>query len=212
MSEKAKQMLILFAGAIAVSGVITLQVRRSRPTAPIVTQQAETVGQRAATAPPALAPAPVAAPTIATGLTPAVVAPLTIAAGLTPAPAIVGDATLPEQLAVLPAGAWGRNPFLTPEEIAALAPQPLIPEIINLPEPILAPLPEQVRVLPQYTVSVIVAGEEGAWAVVDSRVVRLGDRLGEETVSQINDQGVVLERAGETRQVRINRSDILAPR
>ena len=198
MSEKAKQMLILFAGAVAISGVITLQVRRSRPAAPIVTQQAETVGQTAATAPPALAPPPVAAPTITTGLT--------------PAPAIVGEATLPEQLAVLPAGAWGRNPFLTPEEIAALAPQPLIPEIINLPEPILAPLPEQVRALPQYTVSVIVAGEEGAWAVIDSRVVRPGDRLGEETVSQINDQGVVLERAGETRQVRINRSEFLAPR
>ena len=199
MSEKAKQMLILFAGAVVVAGVITLQVRRARPAAPIVIPQAETVGQTAATVPgPASAPAPVAAPAIA--------------AGLPPAPAIVGNATLPIQIAALPAGEWGRNPFLTPSEIAALAPQPLPPIIMNLPEPILAPLPEQVRALPQYTVSVIVAGEEGAWAVVDSRVVRPGDRLGEETVSQINEQGVVLERAGETRQVRISRSDVLVPR
>ena len=200
MNEKAKQMLILFAGVVVVAGVITLQVRRARPAPPIVIAEAEPAGESAQSVPPpALAPAPAAAaPAIATGLP--------------PAPAIVGNATLPIQIAAFPAGEWGRNPFLTPSEIAALAPQPLPPIIMNLPEPILAPLPEQVRALPQYTVSVIVAGEEGAWAVVDSRVVRPGDRLGEETVSQINEQGVVLERAGETRQVRINRSEVLAPR
>ena len=198
MNEKAKQMLILFAGAVVISGVITLQVTRSRPAPPIIGTQTEAPQETATTAPPPLTPLPVGAAPVATDLA--------------PAPAIVGAAAAPLEMTQLAPGQWGRNPFLTLSEIAALAPQPLIPAIINLPEPILAPLPELARALPEYTVSVIVSGEEGAWAVVESRVVRTGDRLGEEIVSQINEQGVVLERAGETRQVRINRPNTLVPR
>ena len=146
-----------------------------------MTQQAETVGQTAATAPPALAPAPVAAPTIATGLTPAVVAPLTIAAGLTPAPAIVGDATLPEQLAVLPAGAWGRNPFLTPEEEA---------------------MGRRGGTQGQ-TIHAIITGRGRSVAALDGRMVSVGDSIGDEVVVEIRRDAVVLERNGRRRILRV---------
>ncbi len=203
MSEKAKQMLILFAGTVVISGIVTVQVRRGGPAPPLVVSQAVSqTGAGVRTTPVSPGTAPTPAPPVAPS----------VGGGRTTAPDLIGAQTGESQRGALPAGEWGRNPFLTPAEIAALAPEPLIPEIINVPEPLLAPLPGQLRVLPQYTVSVIIAGEEGAWAVVDSRVVRPGDRIGEETVSQINEHGVVLESAGETRQVGIHRPDILAPR
>ena len=137
MNEKAKQMLIMFAGAVIISGVITLQVIRSRPAAPIVNTDAEAAQETAAAPPPpTLAPAPAPAET-----------PVTT--GLEPAPAIIGEATPTIETVQLPAGEWGRNPFLTLSEIAALAPQPLIPVIINVPEPILAPLPQLAAALPE---------------------------------------------------------------
>ena len=96
------------------------------------------------------------------------------------------------------------------DEIAALNPEPDVPIIVPLPDPDV-PAPALAPELPAYTVSMIVSGDKGAWAVVGSRIVRQGDRLGAETVTQINSEGIALEFNGETRVILLKRSILFAP-
>ena len=192
MSEKAKQVLLVVGGVILIVAIIAFQVWRARPAPPVVpAESASTPATDPAgeTAPPAL---PVAS------------LPTTVL----PAPTRSADPeTAVLEATEILAGQWGRNPFLTLDEIAALNREPEVPIIVALPEPEPAPPPE----MPQYTVSTIVSGDKGAWAVVGSRVVRPGDRLGTETVKQINSDGVVLEHNGETRVILLKRSILFVP-
>ena len=195
MSEKVQQLLVIFVGAIVVTGVIYVQVRRSRPAPPVRSAAALSEVEPATSVPPAIpaAPEPMGA-----------VQP-------TPGPALEATEE-PAALAVLmQTGEWGRNPFLTLGEIAALAPEPIVFDIVDIPTPVLTPPPAQADNLPDYKVTVIVSGENGNWAVIGSRLVRPGDRLGAETVKQINDNGVILELNGKTREVRIDRPGLIAP-
>ena len=94
----------------------------------------------------------------------------------------------------IPETGWGRNPFFTAEELAQLR-QPIEPTVASEPE---AP---GVVELPPHVVSAIVTNSQGAWAVINSRVVQVGDRLGAETVRAIESAAVVLESNGKTRRL-----------
>ena len=121
------------------------------------------------------APAPVAAPT-----------------GATPE----GAAT--ERVPIPPEG-WGRNPFFSLEEInKANAPPPQV--IVEQAPP---PVPAQPQALPSYSLTGIISGRDGIWAIVNSRLVQAGDQLGSETVKEIKDRAVVLESDGRTRELRM---------
>jgi hypothetical protein len=95
----------------------------------------------------------------------------------------------------IPASGWGRNPFLTTEEIASLnAPE-------EIPVPIEVAAPAEPSALPQHELTGIVANQDVSVAVINSRVVRVGDRIGVETVKEIKSRSVVLESQGSTREI-----------
>jgi hypothetical protein len=99
---------------------------------------------------------------------------------------------------LIPPAGWGRNPFLTADEIAALdAPEEpaLVP--IEVPEE----APPQPPAPPSHELKGIVANQEGSVAVIDSRVVRVGDRIGAETVREIRMRSIVLESENGTREI-----------
>ena len=194
MSEKAKQVLLVVGGVIVVTAVIVFQVWRARPAPPVVPAESAST--------PATDPAP--AGELAPPALPAASLPTVLPATVTPS---ADPATAAVEATEFTAGQWGRNPFLTLDEIAALDPEPDVPIIVPLPEPV----PVTAPAMPEYTVSTIVSGDKGAWAVVGSRVVRPGDRLGTETVKQINSDGVVLEHNGETRVILLKRSILFVP-
>ena len=141
----------------------------SRPPAPVVTG-AETTGAEIADS----APEPPGALPPGVDLAPA----LSLAQLDIPDVEPTQAEETPARETVFVPGEWGRNPFLTLQEIAAIAPRPE-PIFIDVLAPALPP-PAIAPDLPTYTVSVILSGEDGAWAVVDSRLVRQGDRLGTE--------------------------------
>lgn len=195
MNEKVQQYLVIFAGVIVIGGVIYIQVRRARPEPPVSATVASTETiPAAASLPPALSEAP--PPPIA-------------GVQLTPGPALEGIQLPTAETVLLQTGEWGRDPFMTIDELAALEPQPIVLEIVDIP-PVLRPT-EEPSALPDYRVTVIVSGEKGNWAVIGSRLVRPGDRLGAETIKQINPNGVVLELNGITRELRIDRPGLVAP-
>ena len=107
-----------------------------------------------------------------------------------------------ERNTLIPASGWGRNPFLTREEIEAAnkAPEPQIAELPG--EPAAAPT---LPAVPTYAVTAIIYGPNGSFAVVNSRVVQRGDRVGYETVKEIKSRAVVLEYDGRTRELPLRR-------
>ena len=193
MSEKAKQAVLVVFGVILIGGVIGLQVWRSRPAPPIVTAEVPANPASQEPVPPAVI-APPAQPTPA-GIPSA-------------APSLTGTGTEPAQAVSLPQGVWGRNPFLTLDEIAAMQSQPgqIIVPIMPLIE-----APTATVALPSYRVSVIFSGENGKWAVVNSRVMRPGELLGTETITAITDRGIILELNGQVREILIERPFGLRP-
>ena len=197
MNEKVQQYLVIFVGVIVIGGVIYIQLRRARPAPPVsATMTAAELAPESASPPPALAGASL---------------PESIAGRpLTPGPTLDANQAPTTETVLLETGEWGRDPFLTFDEIAALVPQPIVIDIVELPPPVLPPTVAP-SALPDYTVSAIVSGENGSWAVIGSRVVRTGDRLGSETVKLINENGVILELNGKTRELRISRPGRLAP-
>ena len=118
-----------------------------------------------------------------------------------PAPAV--PAPEPESVTTtpvnIPSNGWGRNPFLTIDEInKALQPPPLVAAA-----PVVRPVEPPVS--PSYDVTAIIAGSQGFLAVVGDRLVQPGDKLGQETVKSITRNGVVLESEGRTRELPLRR-------
>lgn len=105
--------------------------------------------------------------------------------------------------ASIPATGWGRNPFMTRDEIDAANRQPE-PEVVQVPVEVLPP-PPQPPPPPGYAVTAIIYGPNGSFAVVNSRVVQTGDRVGMETVKEIKNRAVVLEYEGRTRELPLRR-------
>ena len=100
-----------------------------------------------------------------------------------------------EQLTVWRAGmpAQQRDPFFTAAELDAMG-RP------RLEAPVAAAPPAP---LPAYTLKlVLMEGSEGR-ALIDSQVVQVGDRVGEERVAQILPDAVVLERGGVRRRLEL---------
>jgi hypothetical protein len=97
----------------------------------------------------------------------------------------------------IPANGWGRNPFLTIEEINKLN-QPDLPVAVEtpLPQPKVEP-----PALPTYAVTGIISGSQGKWAIVDGRMLRPGEHLDAWTLKEIKDRSVVLERDGLIREL-----------
>lgn len=111
---------------------------------------------------------------------------------------------------VIPSTGWGRNPFLTPEEIETLKqkPEEAIAETTTAAP---TPKPAEPGGMPGYSLTAVFSGGGGNWAIVDSRPVRAGDRLGIETVEEIKDNAVVLRFEERTRELRLKRLDEVRP-
>jgi hypothetical protein len=175
---------MLLVGSVVLAGIITYQVRYGRR-------------------PPS---APSAQPPIALPETSAQAGQPTPGLPLPPS-ATSPPGAVPAARIIVPSEGWGRNPFLTPDEIAKLNLPP--PEVVAAPpEPPPAPPP-----LPQYEVTAIIIGDKGTLAIVspNSRVVRVGDRLGLETVTAIKEQAVVLEHDGKIREITLKPATLDAP-
>ena len=153
-----------------------------------------TLLRRPATPPPrnarqAAQPAPAAASARALAPSvPGVEAPA--AAGETPAPAVppLQDEELAAWRATL--GRGERDPFFTLAEIDAM-------NHPSAPRPVTAPPPTPAT----YTVKLIMMQGNSGRALIDGRVVREGDMLGDERVVQIVPDAVVLERGRERRSL-----------
>src|SRR6267143_326883 len=66
----------------------------------------------------------------------------------------------------------------------------------SVPEP-----PVEPPSLPAYSVTGIISGDQGKWAIVDGRLVRPGEQIGTETVKEVKDRVIVLEHDGQTREL-----------
>ncbi len=155
---------------------------------------------------PLITPAAPASQSPATGQTQTASAPAAIAV-LVPLP----EPAVERQ--VIPSTGWGRNPFLTPEEIEILKQEPEEPvaDTTTIPTPIPTPKPTEPGGMPGYSLTAIFSGKEGNWAMVDSRLVQPGDRLGIETVEKIKDNAVVLRFEEKTRELRLKRLEDVRP-
>jgi hypothetical protein len=103
----------------------------------------------------------------------------------------------------IPSTGWGRNPFMSREEIEALNAPPVQEEA---PAEVAAPV-ATTPALPQHELTGIVANPGATVAVIGTRVVRVGDRLGSETVKEIRARSIVLESEGQTREISLNPPD-----
>jgi len=77
---------------------------------------------------------------------------------------------------------WGRNPFLTGEEIASLRKKKARPPSTVSPK---APIP-------QWKLKSIMISGSDKTAIINDHIVAVGDSLGDEKVLEINRDGVVL--------------------
>ena len=169
---------VLTIGAVGIAGIITLQFRSARRPEP------GTVIAPGTAAPAAPEPAPPV--------------PLAPATGQSPAAPI---ASAPNSISIPPNG-WGRNPFMTIEEIATMNHTDEPPVAIVAPEPI------QPAALPELALSGIISNRDGFVAIIDSRVVRVGDRVGSETIKEIKSGSVVLESGGNTREIMLKSTGV----
>jgi hypothetical protein len=83
-------------------------------------------------------------------------------------------------------GVWGQDPFGLPpgaaDDPGRVDPEPTIPAELQG----------------------IIAGPEGMVAIIDSRIVRVGDRLGGEIVEEITTRAVLLRRGSYVRRLAIS--------
>ena len=197
MSEKANQIVVLFFGAVVIGGVIMLQVRRSRPPAPATAaQQADFEEPAGAAPPPAI--------TITAGEDPAVVSPVPANPAIAELSGINGELPAAEAANVesvfLPQDEWGRNPFLTLDEIAALSADPEPIEINNEPES--TPVVEATPAVTEFSIAAIHSSANGFTAILSNdRLLRVGDQIGSETVRDITNRGIVFESITGTREL-----------
>jgi hypothetical protein len=82
---------------------------------------------------------------------------------------------------------WGRNPFLTEEEARAREPEPEVEEL---------------------KIKAIIVGPPRSVATFDGQAVLVGEMVGGETVVDIRQDAVVLERDGRKRVLRIREPSI----
>jgi len=167
----SKKLLTLLLISFVATSVVVIQLRNRRPVRPPVSiPSTEPPGRGAVDTPPAAPPE-----------------------SEIPAP----DASLTQ--INIPASGWGRNPFLSLEEINAInAPPPLAPVVQQTPSPVRV---EPTTGLPIYAVTAILIGPQGKWAVIDSRVLQEGDRIGQETLREIKAESVILEHEGRPREL-----------
>jgi len=90
---------------------------------------------------------------------------------------------------------WGRNPFLTPEEVASLKGIKLSPSKESLPPSKGPPPPVAIK-------SIIIQGSNRV-AAIDNSIVTEGEMVGEERVVEIRENGVMLARGDEIRFVEV---------
>jgi hypothetical protein len=179
MSRKKLPLLLLI--SFVATGAVIYQLQNRRPMGPSVLMPPESAPLPASEPPPA-ANTPLAN-------TPAVIA------GLNPSES--------QPTLAIPDGVWGRNPFLTIDEINRAN----TPEVPIIAEPVEIPPPVESVGLPGYSLTAVISNEQGYWAIVDEQVVRTGDQLGVETVKEIKDRLVVLEHAGRTRELPLRRME-----
>jgi len=175
--KTAKLLALLLISFIATGSVVYQLRNRSRRTTPVVTSSQ----------PLPATPTPVPAPSIP---------PPAAAPAPEPGASETAEKSAPRR-AIAP-NQWGRNPFLTPEEIKKLN-EPQVVQVVNIPVQRAA----EPLTLPAYAFTGIIRGTQGQppMAILDDRVVRAGDRLGVETVKEIKENIVVLEYGTQTRQL-----------
>ena len=171
------KLIALLLVSFVATGSIFYQIRSRRPKAPIIAQP-----PRGSTPLPAAAANPVPA------------------GGQLGTPIVT--ATPDDLRTTIPANGWGRNPFLTRDEINQANKLP-VQEVAEVPAPTQPAAPVGP---PTYVVTAIIYGPNGSFAVVNSRVVQAGDRVGYETVKEIKTRAVVLEYDGRTRELPLRRT------
>jgi len=170
--------------SVIATGSVIYQLRYNRPQ-----QSAVVAGTKGApTVPPAQSTA-----------APALVSPAPAASSI-PTPVSVPSVNAPR--VNIPRTGWGRNPFLTIDEINRMN-QPELPVVIEtpVPTPVVEPPPP---VLPAYAVTGILRGVGGNAAIIDGRgPMRAGSRIGSETVKEVRERSVILEHDGHLRELRL---------
>lgn len=184
--SSAKLIVLLLISFIA-TGSIVYQIRnRRRPAQTAVVVPASGFQ----TMPAANAPA---------SPTPASPAPTAPAAGVPPS-----DASAPR--VTVPANGWGRNPFLTVDEINRMN-QPAV-QVAEAP---VQQRPAEPAGLPNYEVTGILSGNQGVWAIIGPRAYQVGNKLGGEILREIRDHSVVLEYEGRMRELPLKRMEDVKP-
>lgn len=85
-----------------------------------------------------------------------------------------------------------RDPFFTVAEIAAMNRPPAVAHRVDAPPPAAAP---------EYVVKLVVMTGLNGKAMIGDQVVQVGDMLGDERVTEIHRDGVVLEKNGARRRL-----------
>lgn len=99
---------------------------------------------------------------------------------------------------------WGRNPFLTPEEIVSIREGKVQPRSVLREE-----LPHQEELpLPLYKISTILVSDSRKIAIIGNTIVTVGDWVGQEKVLEINPNNVVLGKDGRKRVLNIRESSV----
>lgn len=91
---------------------------------------------------------------------------------------------------------WGRNPFLTPEEIVSIQEGKVQPQSV---------LPEE---LPHYEVNTILVSDSRKIAIIGNNIVTVGDWVGQEKVLEINSDNVVLGKDKRRRVLKLRESSV----
>ena len=97
-------------------------------------------------------------------------------------------------------GIWGRNPFLTREEVNSLRKKE------TLPTP---PTSGIISPFPQWEVKSIFTSGSSRVATVNDHIVKVGDFLGEEMILEIREDSVVLGGKGRRRVLRQRQPSVL---
>lgn len=87
-------------------------------------------------------------------------------------------------------GLWGRNPFLTVEEISLLQKKGAL-----LPDP-------RKILLPTWEVQAVLISNSSKVVIVNDHILTIGDFLGDERILEIKEDGIVLGKNGKKRVIK----------
>jgi hypothetical protein len=93
-------------------------------------------------------------------------------------------------------GAWGRDPFANPYQAA-------VEDTKSPPEKTAKPRPRRVQEGPNYKLSAILVTGSSQLVVIDDRTYEVGDQIGEEKISRITLDHIVLTGAYGERMLRV---------